>query len=90
MATTKLTITPKDEQIDEIKALVAAGAAASLSGFVQHAVGLALHDAAGCREMLEEAIEQTGGPLTKKERDWADALLAAPKQKRSLRNGKAA
>jgi len=26
--------------------------------------------------MLEDALQQTGGPLTKKERAWADALLS--------------
>jgi hypothetical protein len=35
---------------------------------VQHAVGIGLPDVAGWREMLQEALEQTGGPLTKKER----------------------
>jgi hypothetical protein len=42
---------------------------------VQHAVGIGLSDAADWREMLQEALEQNGGPLTKKERDWADKIL---------------
>ena len=84
MATAKITITLQDGQVEEIRALVAAGEAASVSGFVQHAVGVALHDAAGWRELLEAAIAQTGGPLTKKERAWADALLSAPAPKPSL------
>jgi Arc/MetJ-type ribon-helix-helix transcriptional regulator len=90
MATTKITITLRDDQIEEIRALVAAGQATSVSGFVQHAVGIALNDAAGWGELLEEAIAQTGGPLTKKERGWADALLSAQAQKRRSRKGKAA
>jgi len=76
MATTKITITLQDDQLEEIRALVAAGQAASVSAFVKHAVGVALSDAAGWREMLEDALRQTGGPLTKKERAWADALLS--------------
>lgn len=84
MATTKLTITLQDEQLQEIRALVAAGQAANVSAFVQHAVGIALSDAAGWREMLQEALKQTGGPLTKKERDWADKiLLPARRRKRN-------
>jgi Arc/MetJ-type ribon-helix-helix transcriptional regulator len=90
MATAKITITLQHEQLEEIHALVAAGEAASVSGFVQHAVGVALHDAAGWRELLEEAIVQTGGPLTKKERTWADALLSAQARKRRSRKRKAA
>ena len=76
MATIKLTITLDDDQLEEVRNLVAAGKAASVSGFVKRAVGVALHDAAGWKEMLEGALQQTGGPLTKKERAWADALLA--------------
>ncbi|MBV9938740.1 MAG: hypothetical protein JO150_09570, partial [Acidobacteriaceae bacterium] len=47
MATAKITITLPQDQLEEIRALIAAGEAASVSGFVQHAVGVALHDAAG-------------------------------------------
>jgi Arc/MetJ-type ribon-helix-helix transcriptional regulator len=90
MATTKVTITLEDEQLEEIRALVAAGAAASVSGFVKHAVGVALFDAAGWREMLKDALQQTGGPLVKKERAWADAILSPHGQKRASGKGKAA
>ena len=89
-ATTKITITLWDEQVEEIRSLVAAGQSASISGFVQHAVGVALSDAAGWREMLKDALNQTGGRLTKKERAWADRLLASEGRKRRSRRGKAA
>jgi len=89
MATTKITITLENHQLEEIRALIAAGAAGSVSGFVKHAVGVALFDAAGWREMLEEALRQSGGPLTKKERTWADALLSPQGRKRVSRKGKA-
>ena len=90
MATTKITITLHDHQVKEIRSIVAAGQAGSVSAFVQHAVGVALSDAAGWKEMLEDALQQTGGPLTKKERAWADALLSPHGQKRVARKGKAA
>ena len=90
MATTKITITLEDDQVEEIRALVAAGEAASVSGFVKHAVGVPLFDAAGWREMLKDALRQTGGPLTKKERAWADALLSSEGQKRGSGKRKAA
>jgi Arc/MetJ-type ribon-helix-helix transcriptional regulator len=90
MATAKITITLPRDQLEEIRALVAAGEAANVSSFVQHAVSVALHDAAGWRELLKEAMEQTGGPLTNKERSWADTILAGQEQKKSSRKGKAA
>ena len=90
MATTKITITLQDNQVEAIRALVSAGRSANVSAFVQHAVGVALFDAAGWKEMLEDALQQTGGPLTKKERDWADTLLSAERPKRGVRKGKAA
>ena len=90
MATAKITITLEDRQVEEIRALVAAGAAANVSAFVKHAVGVALFDAAGWREMLEDALQQTGGPLTKEERSWADALLSPHQKKKAPRKGRAA
>ena len=89
MATTKITITLPDEQINEIRSLVEAGEAANVSAFVKHAVGVALSDAAGWREMLDDALQQTGGPLTAKERKWADAILA-PRSRSGKRKRKAA
>ncbi|MFN0100722.1 MAG: hypothetical protein ACKV2U_01395 [Bryobacteraceae bacterium] len=56
MATTKIAITLQEDQVEEIRALVAAGRSANVSSFVQHAVGVALFDAAGWREMLEDAL----------------------------------
>jgi Arc/MetJ-type ribon-helix-helix transcriptional regulator len=81
MATRKITVTLPDEQLAEVRALVSAGRAANVSAFVQHAVAIALADAAGWREMLKEALDQTGGPLTPKEKAWADAILTSGKRK---------
>lgn len=90
MATRKITITLPEDQIKEIRSMVAAGQASSISGFAQHAVRVALADAAGWKEMLQDALQQTGGPLTKKEREWADSILAPREEKRRHRRGKAA
>lgn len=75
MATKKVTITLEEEQVAEIKALVAAGATTSVSGFVQHAVAVGLDDVSGWASMLETALDETGGPLTNDERAWADSVL---------------
>ncbi len=79
--TTKITITLPDAQLDEIRAIVATGGSPSISAFVKHAVGIAISDAAGWREMLTDALRQTGGQLTKGERAWADKILVAGKKK---------
>jgi Arc/MetJ-type ribon-helix-helix transcriptional regulator len=89
MATPKITVTLDDDQVKEIRALVAAGQAANVSAFVQRAVGVALHDAAGWQEMLQDALRQTGGPLTKTERAWADAILSPRERKSGPKKGKA-
>ena len=47
MATRKVTVTLYELQLDRIRALVEAGSAPSVSGFVQHAVNVALDDVAG-------------------------------------------
>jgi Arc/MetJ-type ribon-helix-helix transcriptional regulator len=90
MATRKITITLPEEQLDEIRSMVASGQSASVSAFVQHAVKTVFDDAAGWRAMLAEALEQTGGPLTKKERDWADGVLSRSSTKRPQRKRRAA
>lgn len=82
MATRKVTITLEEGQVDQIRKLVDAGSAASVSGFVQHAVGVALDDVAGWGAMLADALRETGGPLTDEERAWADELLGNPGRRR--------
>ena len=58
MATTKITITLEDDQVDAIREYVGAGKASSVSAFVKHAVGVALFDAAGWRTMLDDAPDR--------------------------------
>jgi Arc/MetJ-type ribon-helix-helix transcriptional regulator len=75
MATTKVTVTLDSDQLTAIRGLVAAGKSSSVSGFVRHAIGIALDDAAGWDAELAEALDETGGPLTDEERRWADEVL---------------
>jgi Arc/MetJ-type ribon-helix-helix transcriptional regulator len=85
MATKKVTVTLEAEQLAAVQALVAAGKAQSVSGFVKHAVTVSLSDVAGWGAMLGLALEETGGPLTSRERAWADSMLRArprPRRKR--------
>lgn len=75
MATRKVTVTLQEDQLARIRALVEGGRAPSVSGFVQHAVGVSLDDVAGWGAMLAEGLTQTGGDLTPEERSWADRIL---------------
>lgn len=85
MAPRKITVTLQDGQIQEIRSLIERGQARNVSSFVQHAVGIALHDAAGWLDMLKGALLESGGPLTKEERAWADGPLSAKASKRRPR-----
>jgi Arc/MetJ-type ribon-helix-helix transcriptional regulator len=80
MASKKVTITVDETQLDRIRALVEAGAAPSISGFIQHAVGVTLDDVAGWGALLAEALRETGGPLSDEERAWADEVLGRSEQ----------
>lgn len=82
MATEKITITLDEEQVAAVRRLVASKRARSVSGFVQHAVDVALQDADGWAAMLEQSLEETGGPLTAKEKAWADKVLSSPRRRR--------
>jgi Arc/MetJ-type ribon-helix-helix transcriptional regulator len=78
MGTRKVTVTLDEGQLARIRDLVDRGAAGSVSGFVQHAVGVALDDVAGWGAVLAEALTASGGPLSDDERAWADGVLAGP------------
>jgi Arc/MetJ-type ribon-helix-helix transcriptional regulator len=75
MATTKVTITLDEADVQRVREVVAAGKAANVSGFVQRAVKVAFDAEAELGAMLAGALEQTGGPLTGDERAWADAVI---------------
>lgn len=82
MASKKITITLDDEQVQQVRNLVSAGRAASGSGFVQHAVAVALDDVAGWGAMLAQALDESGGPMSADERAWADKALGVAKTRR--------
>ena len=87
MATTKITVTLTDTLGATHST---SGQSPSVSAFVKHAVDIALFDAAGWKEMLAGALQQTGGLLTNKERAWADSILCPDQPKRRSRKPKAA
>ena len=82
MATVKITITLEEEQVEAVRKLVGAKRARNVSAFVKHAVDIALQDADGWAAMLGQALKETGGRVTKKERAWADSVLGGRVSKR--------
>ena len=90
MATKKVTVTLEAEQLAAIRALVEAGSTNSVSAFVQHAVAVSLNDVAGWGALLASALDETGGPLTRAERAWADGVLSKPPGKRKKTRARAA
>lgn len=83
MASEKITITLPKKQVEAVRKLVASKHARSVSGFVQHAVGVALQDASGWAAMLEQSLAETGGPPTKKEAAWADRVLRGRRRRKA-------
>jgi Arc/MetJ-type ribon-helix-helix transcriptional regulator len=82
MATKKVTVTLDERDVERIRALVESGTTPSVSGFVQHAVGVSLDDVAGWGALLAEALRETGGPLSDEERSWGDEILGVNKRRR--------
>jgi Arc/MetJ-type ribon-helix-helix transcriptional regulator len=73
--TQKVTITLPVATVGRLRRLVEADQAPSISGFVQHAVAVAIDDVAGWDTALSEALASTGGELSAQERAWADSVL---------------
>ncbi len=82
MVTKKVTVTLPEGQLERVRKLVAKGAVESVSGFVTDAVSMSLDDAEGYGAMLREGLERTGGPMTRKERAWADRILGIKPRRR--------
>ncbi|HUZ20506.1 MAG TPA: hypothetical protein VMU75_08060 [Acidimicrobiales bacterium] len=83
MATRKVTVTLDEGQLERIRALVESETASSVSGFVQHAVAVALDDVAGWGAMLADALRDTGGELSAEERHWADETLGVKRRRKT-------
>ena len=80
MATVKITITLPESQVDEIRKRVAARESPSVSGFIQRAVQKTIENAAEFGAVVNQALLETGGPLTPAERAWARRMLSPQKR----------
>jgi Arc/MetJ-type ribon-helix-helix transcriptional regulator len=71
----KVTIAVDESQYAAVRELVPAGQSRSVSGFVRHAIDIALDDVTDWDAQLADALARTGGPLTAEELAWADEVL---------------
>lgn len=80
MTRKKIAVSLPAELVEAAQAAVLAGRAASVSAYVADAIEnkSKLDD---LRALLDEMLEETGGPLTDEERTWADEILDAPSRK---------
>ena len=78
--TLPLVITLPDDQFKAIRERVAARESASVSGYIRQAVQKSLDNAAVFRAIVDAALNETGGPLTPKERAWARRMLSPRKR----------
>jgi Arc/MetJ-type ribon-helix-helix transcriptional regulator len=82
MATVKVTITLEETQLEQIRALVREGRARNVSAFVQHAVDNSLADIVEWEQMIDDALNETGGPPTPEEVAWAEEAIGVKPPKR--------
>ncbi len=71
----KVTMTIDQALLDRVKALVGAGSTASVSAYVERAIGAQLAAEAALDADLADALLATGGPATRAERAHARKLL---------------
>jgi len=86
----KFTVTLTDDQLRDIQHVTNSRRKERVSVFIQQAIKRQVENAVAYRRMLQEALEQTGGPLTDEERGWADAIAAGQRRKYPTRKRKAA
>ena len=71
----KIAISVESDLVDAAKAMVDAGRASSVSAYIAEALEekLAVDDS---QRFFDELLDESGGPITQEERDWADGLLS--------------
>lgn len=81
MPKTPISIALSDDQLAQIDSVVASGRSPSAAAFIEHAIKIALQDASEWSAMLNQALAETGGPLTDEERAWACSVLTPGSRK---------
>jgi hypothetical protein len=71
----KIAISIRQDLLDEVLAGVERGASASVSAFIEQAIEHQLGARAEFLQMMDDALAETGGPMTDEEIAWADRVL---------------
>jgi antitoxin ParD1/3/4 len=87
MTSAKVAISLPKEVLARARAAVKRGEAASLSAYVSKAIEEKTSDD-DVLKMLDEMLEETGGPMTAEEKHWADGVLGITEPKRKPRRRK--
>jgi Arc/MetJ-type ribon-helix-helix transcriptional regulator len=72
--TTKITVSLPDELVEQARAAVRAGRASSVSAYVADAMRSS-GQGESLRSMVDDWLEETGGPATAEEQAWARRAL---------------
>jgi Arc/MetJ-type ribon-helix-helix transcriptional regulator len=72
MTKAKIAVTIDQDLLVKVRQAVEEGAAPSVSAYVEQAVAAHLTEEEDFRAMLDEMLEETGGPLTDEERAEID------------------
>ena len=74
MTKAKIAVSLPEEVVAHVRRAVAAGQAESVSAYVAEAL-VEKAQRAGLDAILDQMLEETGGPLTDEEIEWADRVL---------------
>ena len=84
MTTAKIAVSLPEEVLRRAQRAVRRGRAPSMSAYVAEALEQK-SKGDDLEELLDEMLEETGGPLTAKERQWADRVLRKRPRSRRAR-----
>jgi hypothetical protein len=71
----KIAISIRQDLLDEIQGSVERGTSPSVSAYIEKAIESRLRYKAEFLQMMDDALEETGGPATAEERAWAERAL---------------
>lgn len=71
----KIAISIRQDLLDEIQGSVERGTSPSVSAYIEKAIEHQVWARAEFLQMMDDALEETGGPMTDEEIAWADRVL---------------
>jgi Arc/MetJ-type ribon-helix-helix transcriptional regulator len=75
MTKAKVTMTMDKDLLARVKQAIDSGRAPSVSAYIEKAVEHWLIEEESAEELVDDMLEESGGPITADERVWADRIL---------------